>query len=342
MVVITGANTPLGRRVWRLAAADADVATVVALARSSMTAAGRGVEFRRVDLRAADLKPHLEGADTVLHLASSIPASPTDATDDVEVLRRLLDAAGAVAVRHLVVLSSATVYGAWPNNPQPLTEQATLRPNPGFAFAAERAELERLAADWRDEHPGATVTMLRPVRTASADHRDWLDRALHLGPTIPENAEEPPVQFLHLDDLAAAVDLVRRRRLDGAYNVAPDGSIPADEVRSLTGAGPRIRLPERVAARLVQWRFRWGLGPTPSELVPYTLHPWVVANDRLRAQGWAATFSNEEACVESHEVGPWATMSPRRRQELALGAAGAAIAAAAVGGGLLLRRWLRA
>ena len=62
---------------------------------------------------------------------------------------------------------------------------------------------------------------------------------------------------------------------------------------------------------------------TPPALLPYTVHPWVVANDRLRADGWAPTSSNEEAYVATHAAGPLATISPRRRQEIALAVTGA-------------------
>ena len=340
MVVITGVETPLGRRVARLAAAEPG-SDVVGLARGPVAGLPDDVVVRRLDLARDDVKPYVEHADVVVHLATSTPDTPTAATDDVRVARRVLDAAGATGVTHLVVLSSATVYGAWANNPVPLTEDAPLRPNPGFAFAAERAEIERLAAEWRDAHPGATATILRPARAAGPDHRDWLVRALRPGPAVPEHADEPPVQFVDLDDLAAACELARTRRLDGALNVAPEVSIPGDQVRSLTGAPPKVPLPERAASRLVRWGFRWGLGPTPPELVPYTLHPWVVAGDRLRAHGWAPTVSNEEACVEAHDVGAWATMSPRRRQEIALAVAGVGIVGLMVGLALAIRRWLR-
>jgi len=80
------------------------------------------------------------------------------------------------------------------------------------------------------------------------------------------------------------------------------------------------------------------MAPTPPELLPMTVHPWVVANDRLRADGWTPASSNEEAYVAAHRAGPWATLSPRRRQEVALGAAGAALIGAAVGVVSLVRR----
>ena len=286
-----------------------------------------------------ELKRGLDEAGAVVHLATSTPSTPTAATGDVDVARNVLDAASAASVRQVVLLSDATVYGAWANNPVPLTEDAVLRPNTGFPYAAERAEIERLAAEWRAAHPGSRVAVLRPVRTRG--HSDWMIRALRPAPAVPEHADEPPVQFLDLDDLASAVVLAVQNELDGAFNVAPDGSIRGDEVRALTGSGPRVRLPDRLAARVATLRFRSGLGPTPPELVPYTLHPWLVANDRLRAEGYAPQVTNEEACVDAHEVGPWATMSPRRRQEIALGVAGTALAGALAGGALALRRFLK-
>jgi nucleoside-diphosphate-sugar epimerase len=335
-VVITGVDSPLGRRVAGLVAADPGT-RVLGLAGGPVSGLAAEVDVRRVDVAQEDVKPHVEHAEVVLHLARSVPATPTAATDDVVAARRVLDAAGDAGVQHLVVLSSATVYGAWANNPVPLTEDAPLRPNPGFPFAAERAEVERLTAEWRDAHPGTTAAVLRPARTAAADDRDWLVRALRPGPAAPEHTDEPPVQFLDLDDLAMACELARTARLDGAFNVAPEGSIPGDQLRSLIGLPPRVPLPERVASRFV----RWGLGPTPPELLPYVLHPWVVASDRLRSRGWAPRASNEEACVEAHDVGAWATMSPRRRQEIALAVAGVGLVGLGVGAAVAVRRWLR-
>jgi hypothetical protein len=73
-------------------------------------------------------------------------------------------------------------------------------------------------------------------------------------------------------------------------------------------------------------------------LLPYTIHAWVVANDRLKAAGWTPTSTNEEAYVAGHRPAPWATLSPQRRQELALGGAAAALVGAAAGTVALVRR----
>ena len=51
-------------------------------------------------------------------------------------------------------------------------------------------------------------------------------------------------------------------------------------------------------------RWKLGLASAPPGLVPYTVYPWVVANDRLRSLGWRAENTNEEAFVAGHELSP--------------------------------------
>ena len=79
----------------------------------------------------------------------------------------------------------------------------------------------------------------------------------------------------------------------------------------------------------------------PPGLVPYTQYPWVVASDRLRATGWTPRWTNEEAFVAGHAGSPWSMLSPKRRQELALTAAGAGAAAFGITTGLIVRRLRR-
>lgn len=341
-VVVTGAAGALGQSVCALLAEDPDVATVIALDRRPMRRLPEGIEFRQLDLATAELKPVFEGASAVVHLARADGPNPREAskqaTGDGALTRRVLDAAGSVGANHIVLLSTAIAYGAWANNPVPLTEDAPLRPNPGVAAASEMAEAERGAADFRVDHPGVTVSVLRPTVTVSADGNGWLARALARTTALPVGDHEPPAQFLDVDDLAAAVVLAHRARLDGPRNVAPDGWISGETVRALAGGVPRVRLPERLAIRVAGLRWRWGMAPTPPELLPLTVHPWVIANDRLKADGWTPRFSNEEAYVAAHRAGPWATLSPRRRQEAALGAAGLLVVGVVAGVAAIVRR----
>jgi hypothetical protein len=204
--------------------------------------------------------------------------------------------------------------------------------------------LERLAGEWRSDHPTASVAVLRPTIALAEERTGWMAWSLWGSGGVQTEDVGPPAQFVHLDDLAAAVDLARRRGLDGVYNVAPDGWIAAEEMKALAGPRARIRLPEPLASRLARARFRLGLTPTPPAVLPYTVHPWVVANDRLRAEGWEPANSNEETFVSANRPGPLESLSSRRRQELTLGAVALAIVglvAGSVYGIVRLRRRAR-
>ncbi len=235
----------------------------------------------------------------------------------------LADAADA---SHLVVVSSAMVYGAWGNNPIPLTEDAVLRPDVEFPYARQLGAVEQLADEWRLARPGRTVTVLRPAVAMAADGTSGLASALAAGMGQRRGEDDPPAQFLHLDDLASAVVLAAEKQLDGVYNVAPDGYVLGERVRALAGAVPRLRLPERANEVLANLRWRFQRGPIPPGLRSYIRWPWLVANDRLKAEGWTPRVTNEQAYVEGTEGKWWTLVSPKRRQEIALGGLGVLIA----------------
>jgi nucleoside-diphosphate-sugar epimerase len=337
-VVVTGAASPLGRRVATALVARDDVDEVVAVDLRPSDVAG--VEVRQLDLASGDLGPALAGADAVVHLASVFgPALDGPEVDDaveVALARRILAAADKAAVEQVVLLSSATVYGPWANNAVPLTEEAPLRPHPDLAYAVQKAEIERLAADWSADHPGAAVARLRPATVVHEGEGGWLARALHAASGLP-TGEDTPAQYLHVDDLAAAVVATWAARLDGPVNVAPDGWLTPSERRALDPV-PKVRLPEGAAVAVAAWRWRLRLAPTPPGVLAHTRHPWVVANDRLAATGWRASHSNEEAYVAGHAARAIETISPQKRQELALGVAGGVLAATVAGAVALVRR----
>lgn len=316
-ILVTGAPGPLGRRVCACATDDPAVDRVV-----EVDAIPAGTH------QGGDLKELLVGVDALVHLGSSL-GPELDGTGasgvDVEGTRRLLEAAGSVGVGTIVILSTAMVYGAWENNPVPLTEDAPARPNPELTFAVRKAEIERLAGEWRSDHPTGSVAVLRPTIALAEERTGWMAWSLWGSGGVQTEDVGPPVQFVHLDDLAEAIDLARRKQLDGVYNVAPDGWIGPEELQALAGPRARLRLPEPLASRLARLRFRFGLTSTPPDVLPYTVHPWVVANDRLRAEGWQPANSNEETFVSGNRPGPLESLSSRRRQELTLGAVGVAI-----------------
>jgi nucleoside-diphosphate-sugar epimerase len=238
----------------------------------ALTAAGAGSPVA-LD---GEFGPRLDGVTTIVHLG------------DVPDTRRLLAAADRVGVTTVVLLSSATVYGAWADNPVPLPEVAPLRPNPGASWPTDLAERERVLAEWRDGGDGRRGVVLRPTVIVDGAHAGGPARRLAGLGRVRVRGGSRPLQAVHARDVAAAVVLAVDGDLDGVYNVAPDGWVPDETARALVRAPFRVALPARLARALIR---------LPAGLLPYTMHPWVVANDRLRAAGWTPTFTNEEALL---------------------------------------------
>ncbi|MGZ8764087.1 MAG: NAD-dependent epimerase/dehydratase family protein [Acidimicrobiia bacterium] len=335
-VAVTGIAGLLGQRLLPRLDASSAVGRVVGLdVRDPERRIGR-LEMHRVDIATADLEPLFEGVEVIVHLASIVDPLPDDSFEtrvNVEGTRRVLEAATKAGITRVVRVSTAAVYGAWPGNPVPLTEDAPLRPNPGFGPAVQGAEVERMLAMWREDVPGAVTTTLRaaPVLGRGAGHL-WA-RLLSGRPAIRVRGAAPPVQTVHADDVADALLLAVERDLPGVFNVAADGWLDAAAAAALRRR-PAAAVPAELLSRALRRLWSTGLGDVPAEALPYLTYPWVLANDRLRAEGWAPRHTNEETLIETVA----SLTKPFPKTKVALGVAGIATAAAAVGGGVVLWR----
>ncbi len=254
----------------------------------------------------------LAEVESVVHLAFSEDS-------DQKNLIGLLELATEAEISRLVIVSSAMVYGAWPNNSIPLSEDAAVRPNPESTFAVHQADAERTALEWADLNPDRQVTILRPTAVASPNASGLIGEALLAAAPIRTRRDDPPQQFVHLDDLATAVATVVQLEDSGVFNVAPDGWLTAREVRDLVGARPTIRLPVPLPGRLDRYVARRVGHQAPTGLLPYTRYPWVVANDRLRSTGWVPRYGNDQVFVAAEAGMPWDSMNAKQRQNVSLG-----------------------
>ncbi len=299
-IAITGVSGLLGQRLLALLDVQGAPARVVGIDVREPPRRTRALQFHLVDLTTADLAGVLAGVETVVHLAAIVgPVPDEDLARRVNVdgTRRLLEAATAAGVRKIVRASSAAVYGAWANNPVPITEDAPLRPNPGFWPAAHDAECERLLADWHATQTDSVTTVLRiaPVVGAGA-HTLWARVAAGRAPASVRGAT-PPLQVVHVDDAASALVLAVNDDLEGVFNVAADGWLGHEEALAVAPHRRPPAVPEEVAERALRALWATGVGDAPPSVLPYLVHSWVIANDRLKAHGWAPKHTNEEAIL---------------------------------------------
>lgn len=239
-----------------------------------------------------------ERPDCVVHLAFLLnPIHDEAAMYDVDVngTHNVLEAASSAGVDQLLVTSSTTAYGAFADNPVPLTEDDPVRGAPDFSYARDKAESDRLCQLWALEHPERVMTIVRPCIVFGPDVdnyivRLWLRQPFRADFGMPDQ----PMQFVHVDDVAEALIRLLEGRHAGVFNVAADGYISVVEAADLLGLKPR-RVPYRVMKRIAAGLWRARVSEAPAGQLEFVIHPWVASNEKLKqATGWAPKWTSRE------------------------------------------------
>ncbi len=302
---VTGVSGALGSHALPHLAACEDIEEIVGMDNRPLSVSAPKLSFTQGSWEHADFLALLQDVDAVVHLAT--PAN-------TPVIRKLLDACEKNAVSTFVIVSSTSVYGAWRTNSVPLTEESALRPNPGFAYAVDLAEQERLVLDWGKAHPDTAVAVLRLAMVLGGGLEKALASALGGFDSVRQQDITRPVQFLHIDDAVTAIVFAVEQRLDGVYNVAPNGFTGDQTAREISGAPPTPALPRRWANLLNHFVWRFLYRSDFAHAQAYLEQPWVVSSDRLQAKGWIPSYTSEEALVAEATPTWWANLKPTQRR----------------------------
>ncbi|HUG86873.1 MAG TPA: NAD-dependent epimerase/dehydratase family protein [Euzebya sp.] len=327
-VAVVGVSSPVGRATLSRLARSEGLDRVIAIDPDSPDMPPGRVELRTMDARDRLLPLAMDGVDVLVHGAfQTDPAASPDSLYGANVggTRNVLAAASKAGVRHLVLLGDAVAYGAHHDNPLPLSEDSPLRANPGFAYGYHWQLIEELVQEWAQAHPAAIVTRLRVAPVMGGGDDPGLVRRLQSPRLLVPVGMGAPWQFVHVDDVAAAVELVITDGIAGVFNVAADGWLSAAEVATYLDR-PVLEVPHATMAEGLRRANDLHLSPLPPEAMPYLLHPCVLDNDALRRHGWHATRSNREmiATFATEHADDWAfgrvVVSRRRVRRATVGA----------------------
>lgn len=288
-IVITGSSGTYGRALVRRIRRDWPAARVLGIDRVPPPAA----ESAPHDCWLGDIADpaaaeaiRASNADTVVHLAYAVQPGRDDAAMrrvNVEGTRQVLAAAAAANAARVLVASSATVYGAWPDNPPACAETQPLRPRTDYAYSRDKAAVERLVADFAAAHPRIAVSVTRPAIICGPGVRNFLTDIFLTVPfmALPDGADTP-LQFVHEDDLAGATLAILARSARGPFNVAPADALTQREIARAMGIRA-VRMPFVLldAVSRLWWTLRLPWVATPPGLVHYLRHPWVMTSERL-------------------------------------------------------------
>jgi len=265
----------------------------------------------------------LHEADFAAH--SAMPAVERRA-NRVAHVQRALAAARAARVRHVVVISSAMVYGAGPG--RPVIADADPLTSTDEGLVGDLLAIEDVVASVRRRR-SPLVTVLRPAPLVGQGIDTMITRHFEAPRLLTVRGVVRDWQFAHVDDLAAAAEHVVRHRLAGALTVGAEDVLSPTQVELASGLR-RIELAAVTAFGTAERLHKVGVLPSPSSELAYTVYSWTVASDRLRASGWEAAWTSA-ACLEvllDAGSGRLAVAGRRvgARDAAAFGAAGAAVA----------------
>jgi nucleoside-diphosphate-sugar epimerase len=344
VVAVTGAARGAGHALAVRLASSARTGHIVAI--DDHRGDATGVTWRLADVRDPTLASRLSGVDVVVHtdLDASADIDPRQRrARNVRGAQTVLTAAAAERVGRVVLVTSAMVYGARPDNPVPLPEDAPLLADSAGSLAGDLLEIEELARRSRRVNPGMSVTVVRPAALVGDAVDTLLTRHFEAPRLLAVRGCEPRWQFCHVDDLAVALELAAAGEVSGDLAVGCDGSLTAAEVESQSGL-KSVELPARLTFSTAQRLHRIGVTPTPAAELRYMVYPWVVDCAALHAVGWRPAFSNAEALsvLLAARAGHHAVVGRRLdRKDAAITAAGAAGTAAAVIGTAAIVRHAR-
>jgi nucleoside-diphosphate-sugar epimerase len=290
-----------------------------------------GVTWRIVDARDPALAGRLADVDVVVH--TDVDLSPesdarTRRAFNVRGAQTVLTAAAAGGVGRVILVTSAMVYGAHPDNPVPLPEDSPLSADSDGSVVGDLLEIEHLAERSPRAHLSMQVAVARPAALVGDAVDTLVTRHFEAPRLLAVKGCTARWQFCHVDDLVSALELAITGQVTGVFAVGSDGWLEQEQLEELSGLR-RIELPARLTFATAQRLHRAGITPAPVTDLRYVVYPWVVECKALREAGWRPGYDNAAALevLLEQRAGHHAVAGRRLdRKDATITAAGATVA----------------
>jgi UDP-glucose 4-epimerase len=300
--LITGGSGYIGGRLVELLSGREDTERILITDIRPPAASRPKTSFERMDIRDAQMRRLIESEapDALVHLAFVLNPMRDEGTMydiDVNGTQNVLDAASKAGVQHVLVASSTTAYGAWPDNPVPLTEDSPVRGMPDYEYARDKTEIDRMCQLWAAQHPDRVMTIVRPCIVFGPNVDNYIIRFWVNAPFIPLiDGVDMDLQYVHEDDVVEALTRLLIGRHAGAFNLTGDGTVKLSESAEIAGLKTR-RVPfglyRRVASAM--WRMRVPRAEAPPGQLDFTRYPWIASNEKIKRElGWTPRYTSRE------------------------------------------------
>ena len=305
-LLVTGSASHLARVLLPMLSAHPQVQRIVGVdIKSCEFSHPKFVSFQ-LDIRAPEFEQLLDDIDCVIHLAFVVLRSQLKRQRRNRELMRDINVRGSINVftlcqQHhidIIHLSSAVIYGAWPDNPALIKENQPYRIMTGFSYAEDKVAVEQWLDNLESKPDAPRIVRLRPHIILGPNSQSFLLNLLRLPfyPRLPD--PQPRLQCIWENDVAMAIISATLGQAHGAFNLAADVTnykalIQARHPRSMSFPYSLTRLIHRVIWRL----FALGEEPRWLQSAAYSL-----ALDTQRAHDhlhWQPSRSSLQCALDS-------------------------------------------
>ena len=315
VVAVTGCSGYIGSRLLRYMDGSDWAARILGIDLNPPRYQTPKMDFHRLDVRdprLADLFVR-NGVEKVVHLAFIVnPLHDDRLMHDIDVngTRNVLAATAACGARHLVIASSSSAFGAFPDNPEWLTEKDHPRRMTNYTYASDKYEVEMICRLFKDDHPGVKVALVRPCIVYGPNVDNYLSRFIVRLPFFPAiDGVKPEMQFVHEDDAAEVFLRVVEKEAVGYFHAVGEGTINAAEIARMAGK-PIIPLPAKIAfpALDLLWKLHAPLIEGPSGMLDFIRYRWTASDELTReALGLGPRMHSRDVVrlmLETHGITP--------------------------------------
>jgi len=304
VVAVTGASGYIGERLVERLLAEPDIKRVVGIDIRPSALENEKLVSVQQDIGAPlDALFRRNRVEAVVHLAfvlRQLRDRKESRRVNVGGASNVLWACEATGVRRIVLMSSATVYGAHPDNDEMLKEDAPLRPPAGFNYAEDKARVEWFYRNYAAHRRQSQVSVLRGCVVMGPMVDNFITQALNKPFLLGVGLDDPEMQFVHEQDLTQILWRFVSESHPGVFNVAGPGTVAWSSVVRM-GKKRLLRLSARTAYALTNLSWRLHVqNDAPGVGLDYIRWPWTVSTDRLQ-QELRYTFKHSSmAAVQSY------------------------------------------
>ena len=307
VVALTGACTDLGVETLRRLSDDPNIETLIALDVSPPDVLSDKVTFVHLDLsqpgagmRLADILDEYK-PDTFVHAAFlSAPTHQGAWAHELEDIgtMHVLDACARHQPQQLLLFSTTLVYGAKPDQPTYLREDAKLGAVTKSRFINDRIRAEEQVLRFARNHPSIDVCSLRFAKLLGPNSDNLFTRFLSrpVAPTL--TGFDPLMQCVHEEDAIRAILLAIRQRAGGVFNIVGKDVLPYTTLLALLGRLP-LPLPKPIAKLIGKAMWATKLSEVPSTMIEHLQFCCVADGSKARdTLGFEAQYDIRQTLAE--------------------------------------------